>query len=316
MRKSIPIPLSNELTTGGRQLRLPALIGMIFRQSIPWRVALQQSPPPLPLPAFILLSLASFAYNVSANGFLHIAPVSHKRAHSKTYNSGWEGGPVAVEFDPCGTRLSVTTSGVPDLEFDRNPTLQRPGRLYVYGFADGVLTRMGMYEEVGISGNNGSSWSPGGECIYMTNATPLDKSNDLTVHEGTTAAKVQNFPTGNGHDELCWTLISLDHTKLYAASFATNEVSVFDIGLDGRLIKALDPNFFAVSGLASPDTKDMYEVPGYLYTLGGLNTHSVSVFKTSASGFLTQQGGPYLIPSASGKTKMEYGFQGLTGFEK
>lgn len=241
-----------------------------------------------------------------------------------TYESGQFGGPVSIEFSPDGTKLSVATFGVlhsrtpdPDLK------LQKPGRLYVYEFATGALTQTGMFEEVGVSGNTSLSWSPNGRYVYMANANLHASKEDqsVTVHDGTTAAKVQNFITAGRNDEACWTLISRDHTKFYVASHAENVVSVFDIGADGKLTQSLTPNFFArQGGVPKLDAKDMYEASGgYLYVLGAGQSHTVTTFKTSASGTLTEEAGsPYRIalPVPVSTTGKPHLFQGFTGFEK
>ncbi|MEJ7685421.1 MAG: hypothetical protein WKG06_47785 [Segetibacter sp.] len=105
----------------------------------------------------------------------------------------------------------------------------QPGRLYVYDFAGGNLSQTGMYEETGVSGNIGISWSPNNEYIYMANFNlhSSKEDNSITVHDGTTAAKVQNFGTGDRNDEACWTWVSLDKRKLYAASFTGNAGKCF-----------------------------------------------------------------------------------------
>jgi 6-phosphogluconolactonase (cycloisomerase 2 family) len=239
-----------------------------------------------------------------------------------TYESGENGGPTTVEFDPSGTRVAVSTWGVTHFMVpDPDLALQRPGRLYLYDFASGGLSETGVFEEAGISGNIGLSWSPTGRYVYLSNFNlhSSKEANSLTVHDGTTGAKVQNFATGGRNDEGCWTWVSLDKRKLYVASFGENVVSVFDIGADDQISTSLTPNFVARGGgIPTGDTKDMYEAPGgHLYVLGAFQSHTVSVFDKAANGALTERAGsPYRIPSSVGKTKEQHAFLGLTGFER
>jgi hypothetical protein len=191
----------------------------------------------------------------------------------------------------------------------------------VYYVAGGVLSQTGMYEEVGVSGNIGFSWSPNNQYIYLSNFNlhSSKESNSVTVHDGTTGAKVQNFATAGRNDEGCWTWVSLDGRKLYVASFGENVVSVFDIGTDNRLSTSLSPNFFGRRGDVPPgDTKDMYEAPGGdLYVLGAYQSHTVAIFSRGANGALTERAGsPYRIPSSLGRSKEQHAFLGLTGFER
>lgn len=177
-----------------------------------------------------------------------------------------------------------------------------------------------MYEETGISGNIGFSWSPGGQYIYLSNAAlhSSKEDNSITVHDGTTARKVQHFATAGRNDEACGTLISLDYARLYIASFSPNVISVFNIGADGQLDESLMPSYFARGGsIPQFDTKDMYETQGYLYVLGAFKSHTITTFKTSPNGVLSEvAASPYHIPSSVGKTDKQHAFLGLTGFEK
>ncbi|MBC8046398.1 MAG: hypothetical protein H7Y00_06355 [Fimbriimonadaceae bacterium] len=239
-----------------------------------------------------------------------------------TYNEGTYGGPTSVEFNSTGTKIAVSTWGVTHFAVDEpDLSLQNPGRLYIYDFSGGVLSESGMYEEEGVSGNIGLSWSPNDNYIYLSNFNlhSTKEDNSLTVHDGSTAAKVQNFETGSRNDEACWTLVSPDNQNLFVASFGENVISVFDINSDGMISKTLDPNFYARGGGLPPgDTKDMYQTPdGYLYVSGAFHSHTVSVFTVGAGGALSEiTGSPYEVPSSMGMISTEEAYLGLTGFEK
>ena len=261
-----------------------------------------------------LRNLAVFTFNPATGrlAFRRLGPV---------YHSGKFNGPITVEFNPAGTRLLAVIEGVPHaFTPDVDLKVQTSGQLHLYDFAAGHFTPTGVFEEAGISGSIGASWSPNGRYVYLTNAAlhSSKKDNSLTVHDGTTAAKVQQFTTAGRNDEVCWTLISRDQRKLYAASFSQNVLSVFDIGAHDQLSQSLTPNFFPRKpGTPMFDTKDLYETPGYLYALGAFQSHAIATFRTSASGTLTETANsPYPIPSSVGKTKMQQDFLGLTGFEK
>ncbi|MEO7393345.1 MAG: hypothetical protein ABIU11_00305 [Chitinophagaceae bacterium] len=262
-----------------------------------------------------LRNLAVFTLNES-NGLLKF------ENSDVTYADGTNGGPTTVEFNSTGSKLAVSTWGVAHFSV-MNPDLskQRPGRLYIYNFSSGNLTQTGLYEKTGVSGNIGISWSPNDQYIYISNFNLHSsvENHSLTVHNGTTAAQVQNFATGGRNDEGCWTWVSLDKSKLYVASFGENVISVFNI-LDNNLVaKTLDPNFFQKRGnLPIGDAKDLHETKdGHLYNTGAFQSHTVSTFKKSSNGGLTEIGNsPYYVPASIGKTKEQHAYLGFTGFDR
>lgn len=239
-----------------------------------------------------------------------------------TYMDGNYGGPTTVEFNAAGTKIAVSTWGVPHFAApDADLKLQKPGRLYIYDFSDGNLSQTGMFEEEGISGNIGFSWSPNDEYIYLSNFNlhSSKEANSLTVHNGSTGAKVQNFATAGRNDEGCWTWVSIDKRKLYVASFGENVVSAFTILNNSLIEKTLEPNFFKRRGqLPMGDTKDMHETSDrYLYVSGAFQSHTLTTFKTAASGKLSEvTGSPYYVPTSQGKSKEEHAYLGLTGLDK
>ncbi len=262
-----------------------------------------------------LRNVAIFAFN-KTTGLLEYKSIG------ATYMDGNNGGPTTIEFNTAGTKIAVSTWGVTHfMTPDADLTKQKPSRLYVYNFSAGTLTQTGIYEEVGVSGSIGFSWSPNDQYIYLSNFNlhSSKEENSVTVHDGSTGAKIQNFATGGRNDEGCWTWVSLDRTKLYVVSFGENVVSVFDIGSDNKLAKTLTPNFFMRKGNPPPgDSKDLYQTSdGYLYVAGSYQTHSIVAYRTGGSGALTEiSGSPYAVPSSVAKTKDQHAYLGLTGFEK
>jgi len=262
-----------------------------------------------------LRNLAVFTFNQS-NGLLKFEKIG------ATYTDGANGGPTTVEFNSTGTQIAVSTWGVPHfMVMDPSLLKQIPGRLYIYNFSAGSLSQTGMYQKTGVSGNIGISWSPNDQYIYMSNFNLHSsvENHSLTVHNGTTAAQVQNFATGGRKDEGCWTWVSLDKSKLYVASFGENVISAFSILGSNLIAKTLEPNFFKKRGnLPTGDAKDLHEsADGYLYNVGAFQSHSVSTFRTSSSGVLTEiSNSPYYVPTSIGKSKEEHAYLGLTGFDK
>jgi 6-phosphogluconolactonase (cycloisomerase 2 family) len=287
-------------------------------------VANQHSNPNFQMPAGMavgavasspLRNLAVFTFNRST-GVLEFKNIG------ATYTDGNNGGPTTVEFNSTGSKIAVSTWGVPHfMTADPDLTKQKPGRLYVYNFSAGNLSQTGLYEEVGVSGNIGLSWSPGDQYVYLSNFNihSTKEANSVTVHDGATAAKIQNFASGGRNDEACWTWVSNDRSKLFVASFGENVVSVYDIGSDNKLRVSLSPNFFLRrGGLPMGDTKDLHQSgDGNLYVAGAYQSHTVSTFKVSSNGTLSEvTNSPYVIPSSVGKTKDQHAFLGLTGFDK
>jgi hypothetical protein len=277
----------------------------------------QKNPPQafgFPVVTTPLRNVVVFTFNQS-NGLLSFHNIG------ATYSDGTYGGPCTVEFNSTGTKVAVSTWGIPHFDApDADLTLQKPGRLYIYNFAAGNLLQTGLYQETGVSGNIGLSWSPNDMYVYLANFNlhSSKENNSLTVHDGTTAAKVQNFGTSDRNDEACWTWVSLDKRKLHVASFTSNAVSTFDIGANNLLSVSLNPNFVIRSGVPLVDTKDMHEADGYLFVSGAFKSHSISTFRRNAStGALTEiPSSPYFIPSVAGKTPEQVAFMGLTGFDK
>ncbi len=81
----------------------------------------------------------------------------------------------------------------------------------------------------------------------------------------------------------------------------------------------MEPNFFIKKGnLPVGDAKDMHETSdGYLFNSGAFQSHTVSTFRTSVSGVLTEiANSPYYVPTSIGKSPEEHAYLGFTGFDK
>jgi 6-phosphogluconolactonase (cycloisomerase 2 family) len=284
----------------------------------------QHSNPNFQMPAGMAVgSIASSALrNLAVFNFNKTTGILEYKSIGATYMDGNNGGPTTVEFNSTGSKIAVSTWGVPHfMTPDADLTKQKPGRLYIYNFSGGSLAQTGMFEEAGVSGNIGFSWSPNDQYIYLTNFNlhSSKEANSVTIHDGATAAKVQNLASGGRNDEACWSWVSFDKTKLFAASFGENIVSVYNIDADNKLTTSLTPNFFARSGgLPMGDTKDMHEsADGYLNVVGAYQSHTITTFRIASNGSLSEvAGSPYSIPSSAGKTKDQHAFLGLTGFDK
>src|SRR5271165_6452894 len=113
MRKSILMPHGlmrrARLKRENSRTVLPRLIRMSFQQSIPWRVALQQSPPPLPLPRSSSTRNHPFANGIPANGNRPLRAVSHFLTQS---NEPADPRPPSADVMPTpdGARQAVMSS--------------------------------------------------------------------------------------------------------------------------------------------------------------------------------------------------------------
>ena len=75
--------MPNFIENRGASYARPELIGMSFRQSIPWRVALQHSAPPLPLPTSFCTSGPRSPGKVSRKGAVHSSRVNEHVGNQK-----------------------------------------------------------------------------------------------------------------------------------------------------------------------------------------------------------------------------------------
>ncbi|WP_196888565.1 hypothetical protein [Aureivirga sp. CE67] len=239
------------------------------------------------------------------------------------YNDGNYGGPVSIGFNSNGDKLAVTTWGVPHLNVsDPDPNVQQPSRVYVYDFNAGMLTESSVFEEEGISGTIGCSWSNNNNYLYVANSNvSADKNNNsITVLQSSDLSKVQNFATGNNNGHASWTCVSSNNLDFFTSSFTDNFVSSFKIDQTTNLLeKTLTPNYFRRNGnIPAGDTKDMFQFyDNKLYVSGAVNTHEISYFQIKGDGNLEEhRHSPFVIPSTANTMSYDNAFLGLTGFER
>src|SRR5215813_14156969 len=94
---------------GAEVASAPALIGFDeFQLAIPWRDALQQSPPPLHQPGAVCCTLGSPVEHFAANGDLSLNCLSHPRGQAQNKPI-----PSVPKLEPGGVSVRVK---VPDME--------------------------------------------------------------------------------------------------------------------------------------------------------------------------------------------------------
>jgi len=242
--------------------------------------------------------------------------------------SGTNGGPATVAFNHDGTKLAVSTWGIAHFG-TKTPTHQKPSRIYVYSFdkKSGNVSNTRHFEEAGISGSIGFSWSKIDSHLYVSNfnltSNKRDHSLTVLVDDGRSVSKVGNFGTGNGADidEACWTILSADGRKLYVSSFGGNLISEFDVDASGAVSinGASKETAYALrkNGTPAGDTKDMYlsKDGQFMYVLGAYQTFTLSKFDISSSGSLSLFA-EYKVNAATKSGPGAYNFLGLAGFDK
>lgn len=231
------------------------------------------------------------------------------------------GGPTTVSFSKEGNKLAVSTWGIAHFMTPNTSIAeQRPSRVYVYDFSNnGMVSGERYFEEIGIAGTIGFSWSKlENSVIYASNFNliPEKRANAVTVlkDNGTLVSKISNLGAtpGNAIDEACWTLLNPTGNRLYVTSFATNLISSFDITASGiSFVSAKKRGGVAPAG----DSKDMYTTPDhkYVYVLGAFQSFSINTFDVTSDGvnYKSQKNLGTTTPGGPGK----YNFLGLNGFE-
>jgi 6-phosphogluconolactonase (cycloisomerase 2 family) len=259
-----------------------------------------------------------------------------------TYNSPDYGGPSQVSFSPDGSMLAVTTWGVPHFTTSADIGLQGPSRTYLYdvSVSDGTLSLNNerFYQQTGVSGSIGFSWSSDNEYIYVAN---FNIAADVPAHSVTalktddTSKVFKSDPSGTSEAsgnaqvpgigvEACWTWLSDDNKLLIVPSFTSNTVSTFVVGgatlnhLQNlvRLLPEESANDFPA------DTKDVFMTGDKknVYVLGALVTHTVTIYDYDAETNLLveQKDSPYEIPfsrpGGDNVSDRKHAYLGLAGW--
>ncbi len=266
-----------------------------------------------------------------------------------TYRSATWGGPSQVAFSPNGEKVAVTTWGI--AQFNGNGStnvqltdarIQQPSRVYFYDATTTggnlVLSKAGIFEKTGLSGSIGFSWGKDSDRVFVANfnlaatgtlTTDITTDSGVTVLNANTATGTNTFntllsssnPSGSSN-EVCWTWLSSDNTRLYTASFASNKVSYFSVANDASSTLTHQQSLVR-QGIQVPggDTKDMWVTSNsQFYVVGALQTHTVSSYNVLSGGTLNEQtASPYLIPSSldnlgNTASMFEEAYLGLVGY--
>jgi 6-phosphogluconolactonase (cycloisomerase 2 family) len=223
----------------------------------------------------------------------------------------------------------VATWGIAHLTSGFPGQFQQPARVYVYDFnsKSGNATNPRFFEEAGVAGSIGFSWSPvsGRDLLYVSNFNLAEDKLDygVTVLEATSQSvvSVQNFRTGETGSlvEDCWTAISRDGSVLWVSAFGANIVSSFQIGqADGYLSAVGGGNTTRfVSRPTAPvgDTKDLWPTPDgrWLYNLGAFESFKAVEFAINATSLSLVEEVP--VRAATPRARGAFNFLGLTGFD-
>ena len=247
-----------------------------------------------------------------------------------TYESGDHGGPTQIAVSPDGTKAAVTTWGVAQFGegVTTNADVQGMSRLYVYdvtGSSEYIkLMNERHFEHPGVSGSIGYSWAPDSNGVYIANFN-LALTPESYEDYGVTSVSTDVEPSLLSHaeipgvdDEACWTLLTPDGRRLYAASFAKNKVSLFDVSPEHKLTHK---QTLVRRGVPAADTKDMFITSDgrNFYVSGALMSHTISIYQVGPDGSLTEvAASPYQVPSShpggQNVSPMSQAYLGLAGY--
>jgi len=222
------------------------------------------------------------------------------------------GGPSQVSFSNDGDLLAVTTWGVPHLAAFANENVQKSSRTYLYDVAVSTATGLAFnneryYQQRGVSGSIGFSFSSDGQYIYVANfniGTSVEdysvtalKTDDSTVFSSNSSSvATANAAVPRVGAEACWSWITEDNSLLLIPSFSANSLSTYLV--DGANLthkETLDRK-----NQTAADTKDIFITNDskFAYVLGGLNSHTIVTFDYDKDNqmLMEQTASPYQIP--------------------
>ncbi|WP_133408389.1 beta-propeller fold lactonase family protein [Parashewanella tropica] len=212
------------------------------------------------------------------------------------------GGPVQASFSPDGTKLALTTFGIPNAANPADPTQQQPSRVFLFNtqFSQDTLSleEVGSFANRGISASVGFSWSSDSRYLYVTNAilSATQQASNVITLDTTDVGNQFNtlddqIPAGtgevmaDGRPAACWTWLSANNRNLYVVSSEPNRISYFHV--DGSQLSLIDQ----VDRKSAPagDAKDIiFNRDNELALVLGGESHTVSIFQVANDGKLTE----------------------------
>ncbi len=248
-------------------------------------------------------------------------------------------GPAQVAFSHDGTKLAVTTIGIGHISQVSNANLQTPARTYIYDVTANAdefsLNNSRWFGNQNISVSVGFSWANDDDFIYVSNAILAEGYTNyslMSLEVGDTdsvfTSDDNSTPSGNGgitinpnaddRPAACWTWITPKDDHLFSVAFRTNLVPSYQV--DGATLSQIQE--VKRNNITVHDSKDIY-VSGNgktVYVLGGLETHTVSIFDLQ-DGFLTEKLDSPLRVSASinpetneNRPNTEHFYLGIAGY--
>ena len=250
-------------------------------------------------------------------------------------------GPAQVAFSHDGSKLAVTTLGIGHISQISNASLQTPGHTYIYDVhANGDnfnINNARWFGNMNISVSVGFSWSSNDDYIYVSNAIlakgysdyslmSLEVANTETVFtsddnstpSGGAGISITLDSQANDRPAACWTWLMPNDDYLFGVAFRTNRVPSYQV--NGALLSRIQE--VKRKDINVHDSKDIY-VSGNgktVYVLGGLQTHTVSIFDLD-NGFLTEKVGSPLDVKTSinpdtgeNRPNTEHFYLGIAGY--
>ncbi|MCL1079674.1 hypothetical protein D5R81_16695 [Parashewanella spongiae] len=243
-------------------------------------------------------------------------------------------GPAQVRFSPDGSTLAVTTVGIVHVAYPADESLQSPSHVFLYDVTANnnnfSIDNPRFFANYGIAASVGFSWSNNNDYLYVSSSllseamidnsiTVLDVNNTDTVF----SSDRQSQPSGNGaipstdRPGACWTWLSADNNNLYAVTFVTN--SIVNFSVDGNVLQQEQQIYRREA--PQFDSKDIFVTNNgrYLYVLGSISSHVISMFTIESDGLLIEQDASPLEvqssrPDGVNTTEHEQFYIGIAGY--